>query len=193
MYSSHINFIFVSACYMLLVTDKSKYGATAATLLQKQLNTSNNQLILQFHKLMICTEGTQVQDLYLKNQLSRSYSKLKLIINKKIYKKIIQVFSSIKASKDWTIVKYLCNSATWALMMILVNTKKFVYISCNIVLSYFVYTCFENAIFPYLLYFLILCAELYVLLLQNKDTSSYFYKCVHIISFFYPLCTWRHK
>ena len=99
MYSSHINFIFVSACYMLLVTDKSKYGSTAATLLQKQLNISNNQLILQFHKLMICTGGTQVQDLYLKNKLSRSYSKLKLIINKKSYKKIIQVFLFNKSFK----------------------------------------------------------------------------------------------
>jgi hypothetical protein len=44
--------------------------------------------------------------------LENKVSKLKLIINKKSYKKIIQVFSSIKASKDWTIVKYLCNSAT---------------------------------------------------------------------------------
>jgi len=52
------------------------------------------------------------------------------------------------------------------------------------VFSYFVYTCIENVLFPCLLYFLILCAELYVLLLQNNDTSSYFYKFVHIISFF---------
>ena len=64
------------------------------------------------------------------------------------------------------------------------NTKEFVYISCNIVFSYFVYTCFKNVLFPCLLCFLILCAELYVLLLQNNYTSSYFYKCVHIISFF---------
>ena len=130
---------------------------------------------------------SQVDDMYWTHTGTGTTSK------KSIKHELLKVFSSIKASKDWTIVKYLCNSATWALMMILVNTKKFVYISCNIVLSYFVYTCFENAIFPYLLYFLILCAELYVLLLQNKDTSSYFYKCVHIISFFYPLCTWRHK
>jgi hypothetical protein len=78
----------------------------------------------------------------------------------------------------------LCNSATWALMMILVNTKKFVYISCNIVFCYFVYTCFKNVLFPCLLYLLILCAEIYVLLVHNNYTSSYFYKCVHIIFFF---------
>jgi len=110
MYSSHINFIFVSACYMLLVTDKCKYGSTAATLLQKQLDPSYNQLILQFHKLMICTEDTQVQGLHLKNQLSKSYNKLKLIIGKKSYKKLLYFSSSIKASKDWTIEKYLYNS-----------------------------------------------------------------------------------
>jgi hypothetical protein len=34
----------------------------------------------------------------------------------------LKVFSSIKASKDWTIVKYLYNSYSWALMTILVNT-----------------------------------------------------------------------
>ena len=97
MYSSHINFIFVSACYMLLVTDKCKYGSTAATLLQKQLDPSYNQLILQFHKLMICTEDTQVQELHLKNQLRRSYNKL--IIDKKSYKKIIIFFLFNKSFK----------------------------------------------------------------------------------------------
>ena len=64
------------------------------------------------------------------------------------------------------------------------NTKEFVYISCNIVFCYFVYTCIKYVLFPCLLYLLILCAEIYVLLVQNNYTSSYFYKCVHIISFF---------
>jgi hypothetical protein len=73
MYSSHINFIFASACYMLLGTDKSKYGSISATLQQKQFDTSNNQLTLQFHMLMICTGHTQVQELHLKNTLSKSY------------------------------------------------------------------------------------------------------------------------
>ena len=73
MYNSHINFIFTSACYMLLVTDKSKYGPTSATLQQKQFNTSNNQLTLQFHRLMTCTGHTQVNELHLKNPFSKSY------------------------------------------------------------------------------------------------------------------------
>ena len=49
---------------------------------------------------------------------------------------------------------------------------------------YFVYTGFKNVLASCLLYFLILCAELYVLMLQNNYTLSYFYKCEHIISFF---------
>jgi hypothetical protein len=61
MYSSHINFIFASACYMLLGTDKSKYGSISATLQQKQFDTSNNQLTLQFHMLML---NTILQDIY---------------------------------------------------------------------------------------------------------------------------------
>ena len=73
MYSSHIIVIFASTCYMLLVTYKSKYGSTAPTLQQKQFDTSNNQLTLQFHRLMICTGHTQVQELHLKNPLSKSY------------------------------------------------------------------------------------------------------------------------
>lgn len=56
--------------------------------------------------------------------------------------------------------------------------------TCTIVFRYFVYTGFKNVLASCLLYFLILCAELYVLMLQNNYTLSYFYKCVHIISFF---------
>jgi hypothetical protein len=48
---------------------------------------------------------------------------------------------------------------------------------------YFVYTGFKKVLASCLLYFSILCAELYVLMLQNNYTLSYFYKCVHIISF----------
>ena len=46
MYSSHLNFIFSSVCYifyMLLVT--SKYGITAATVLQEQFGTCNVMII----------------------------------------------------------------------------------------------------------------------------------------------------
>ena len=43
---------------------------------------------------------------------------------------------------------------------------------------------FKNVLVSCLLYFLIRYAELYVLMLQNNYTLSYFYKCVHIISFF---------
>ena len=60
------------------------------------------------------------------------------------------------------------------------NTKEFIYISCNIVFSYFLYTCFKNILFQCLLYLLILCAEIYVLLVQNNYTSSYFYKCARL-------------
>ena len=63
------------------------------------------------------------------------------------------------------------------------NTKEFVYISCNIVFSYFIYTCFKNVLFPCSLYLLIRYVEIYVLLVQNNYTSSYFYKRVHTISF----------
>ena len=49
---------------------------------------------------------------------------------------------------------------------------------------YFVYTGFKNVLVSCLLYVLILCAELYMLMLQNNYTSSYFYKCVHIIYLF---------
>ena len=59
---------------MLLVT--SKYGLTAATVLQEQFDTCNDQLNLQFLRLMICTDHTQVQELHLKYQLHRSYNKL---------------------------------------------------------------------------------------------------------------------
>ena len=184
MYSSHINFIFVSACYMLLVTDKCKYDSTASTLQKRQLNTSYNQLIPHFHKL-ICTEDTQVQDLHLKNQLSRSYNKLKLILDIQSYKKIIIFFLFNKSYKRLDHSKVLVQLGPMSINDDLVeyNTKESVYISCNIVFSYFVYTCIENVLFPCLLYFLIYCAELYVLLLQNNDTSSLFYKFVHI-SFF---------
>ena len=57
------------------------------------------------------------------------------------------------------------------------NIKTFIYISCTIVFRYFVYTGFKNVLASCLLYFLILCAELYVLMLQNNYTLSYFYKC----------------
>ena len=68
MYSSHLNLIFSSVCYMLLVT--SKYGLTAATVLQEEFGTCNDRLNLQFLRLMIrvCTDHTQVQELHLTNQ-----------------------------------------------------------------------------------------------------------------------------
>ena len=71
MYSSHLNFIFSSVCfifYMLLVT--SKYGITVATVLQEQFGTCNDHLNLQCLRLMIhvCTDHKQVQELHLKNQ-----------------------------------------------------------------------------------------------------------------------------
>jgi len=94
MYSSHLNFIFSSACYMLLVTGRSKHGLTAVTEVQEQCN---NQQTLLFLRLMICTEHTQVQELHLKNQLRRSYNKL--IIDKKILQKIIKVFLFNKVFK----------------------------------------------------------------------------------------------
>jgi hypothetical protein len=106
MYNSHLNLIVSSVCYMLLVT--GKYGLTAATVLHKQFDTCNDHLNLQFLRLMICTDHTQVQELHLKNQLHRSYNELTR--ENKSYKKLIKPFSSIKSSKDWTIVKYLCNS-----------------------------------------------------------------------------------
>ena len=109
MYSSHLDFIFSSVCYilyMLLVT--SKYGITAV--LQEQFGTCNDHLNLQCLRLMIhvCTDHTQVQELHLNNQLNRGYNKLP--IKKKSAKKLIKTFSSIKSSKNWTIVKYLYNS-----------------------------------------------------------------------------------
>ena len=123
MYSSHLNFIFSLVCYifyMLLVT--SKYGITVATVLQEQFGTCNDHLNLQCLRLMIhvCTDHTQVQELHLKNQLNRGYNKLS--IKKKSYKKLIKPFSSIKSSKNWTIVKYLYNSYPRVLIIILVNT-----------------------------------------------------------------------
>jgi hypothetical protein len=44
---------------------------------------------------------------------------------------------------------------------------------------------FKNVLVSCLLYFLILYAELYALMLQNNYTLSYFHKCVHIISYTY--------
>lgn len=112
MYSSHLNFIFSSVCYifyMLLVT--SKYGITVATVLQEQFGTCNDHLNLQCLRLMIhvCTDHKQVQELHLKNQLNRGYNKLPKK-KKNLTKKLIKPFSSIKSSKNWTIVKYLYNS-----------------------------------------------------------------------------------
>ena len=110
MYSFHLSFIFSSVCYilyMLLVT--SKYGITAATVLQEQFGTCNDHLNLQCLRLMIhvCTDHKQVQELHLKNQLNRGYNKLP---KKNLTKKLIKPFSSTKSSKNWTIVKYLYNS-----------------------------------------------------------------------------------
>jgi hypothetical protein len=59
---------------------------------------------------------------HLKNQLNRGYNKLPK--KKKSYKKLIKPFSSIKSSKNWTIVKYLYNSYPWVLIIILVNTRE---------------------------------------------------------------------
>ena len=56
MYNSHLNLIFSSVCYMLLVT--SKYDLTAATVLHEQFDTCNDHLNLQFLRLMICTDHT---------------------------------------------------------------------------------------------------------------------------------------
>ena len=66
MYSSHLNFIFSSVyyiLYMLIVT--SKYGITAATVLQEQFGTCNDHLNLQCLRLMIhvCTDHKQVEKL----------------------------------------------------------------------------------------------------------------------------------
>jgi hypothetical protein len=101
---------------------------------------------------------------------------------KSIQQELLKFFSSIKASKDWTIVKYLYNSYPWVLMIILVNT-----ILRNLYIYLVILCCVTLYILctiSMLLYLLILCAEIYVLLVQNNYTSSYFYKCVHIISFF---------
>ena len=79
MYSSHLNFIFSSVCYILyMLIVASKYGITAATVLQEQFDTCNDHLNFQCHRLMIhvCTDHTQVQDLDLTNQLNRGYNKL---------------------------------------------------------------------------------------------------------------------
>ena len=79
MYSSHLNFIFSSVCYifyMLLVT--SKYGITVATVLQEQFGTCNDHLNLHCLRLMthVCIDHKQIQELHLKNQLNRGYNKL---------------------------------------------------------------------------------------------------------------------
>ena len=59
---------------------------------------------------------SQVDDMYWTHTGTGTTSK------KSIKHELLKVFSSIKASKDWTIVKYLYNSYSWALMIILVNT-----------------------------------------------------------------------
>ena len=127
MYSSHLNFIFSSVCYilyMLLVT--SKYGITAATVLQEQFGTCNDHLNLQCLRLMIhvCTDHTQVQELHLKNQLNRGYNKLpiKKIFNKLNHSKVFVQFISMSINNN--IGEY--------------NTKTFIYIACTIVFRYFV-------------------------------------------------------
>ena len=79
MYSSHLNFIFSSVCYifyMLLVT--STYDITVVTVLQEQFGTCNDHLNLHCLRLMthVCIDHKQVQELHLKNQLNRGYNKL---------------------------------------------------------------------------------------------------------------------
>jgi hypothetical protein len=79
------------------------------------------------------------------------------------------------------------NTLLWSNFLKTLLKRKALLIFCKIffflVICYNLY-CFKNVLASCLLYFLILCAELYVLMLENNYTLSYFYKCVHIISFF---------
>ena len=134
MYNSHLNLIFSSVCYMLLVT--SKYGLTAATVLQEQFDTCNEHLNLQFLRLMICTDHTQIQELHLKNQLHRSYNKLTR--EKKSYKKINKAFLFNKVFKRLAHSKVFVQFISISINNNIgeYNTNTFIYISCTIVFRY---------------------------------------------------------
>ena len=131
----------------------------------------------------VFTDHKQVQELHRKNQLNRGYNKLP---KKKILQKINKAFLFNKVFKKLDHSKVFVQFISMSIDNNIgeYNTKTFIYISCTIVFRYFVYTGFKNVLASCLLYFLILCAELYVLMLENNYTLSYFYKCVHIISFF---------
>ena len=118
---------------MLLVT--SKYGLTAATVLHKQFDTCNDHLNLQFLRLMICTDHTQVQELHLKNQLHRSYNKL--TENKIFYKQINKAFLFNKVFKRLNHSKVFVQFTSMSINNNIgeYNTKTFIYISSNRLMS----------------------------------------------------------
>ena len=127
MYNSHLDFIFSSVCYilyMLLVT--SKYGITAATVLQEQFGTCNDHLNLQCLRLMIhvCTDHKQVQELHLKNQLNRGYNKLPIKKKAFLFTKVFKIFDHSKVFVQFISMSINNNIGEY-------NTKTLIYISCT--------------------------------------------------------------